>query len=879
MKNDFSNRIIREQKKEARSLVSQGSEVYKKKIVSTNFSRKNKGRGFNKSLKKGSKRLIRSSKQLMEKGTEEGNSAEEQTKNTINRSVSSLGKGVKNIGVGTAKTWKKTTKLVRANTSASKFIKEGTSGINSASVSGYRFVKDATIKEVSDFQGDSEADGVREAVQLKEGAKKTKATAKGAKWGVKKLKSNARRVKNASIKSAQAVYRIGIKAVANPIVIKGAVISFAFFLIIGLMIGVVSSVTSLIPSFSLKSDDIELTKTYNYITELDTDKTLEVKKLANEKIDGVETNILLNGQEISTQNLEFVTDFDKVLSYLDLKYGDYSFDSWINGLLGGDNVKGEIEKLHDKLIHIEKKPKTKTIEQEITTTDSNGNTTTIKETITVKTLDVEITLTGFDEVIDNDELLSKSEKEQLKASEEVGAYTTRQAMKNPIKDTTQVTVTDRYAYRERNESKDFRHSIAIQEEANKQVIAVFGGKITSVIDSSVTIEKKDQKITYEGISSPSVKEGDSVLIGQDIATSQNTLSLAYEQKVKGKWEELNPAFYLPDVKYMYQTNYSLGSNVSGGAITGELINPPPMVTKWRSEVERVAKQYGLEDYVNVILAIIWEETGGDETYSPDIMQASESINGQVGGITDPIKSIEQGVKHFSNVLRSSKDNGVNELAAIQSYNYGVGFISWLQRNSKEYSFEAGVEFSKQQANGQKVTYNNPIAKEHGSFRYNYGNMFYTKLVTQHIKSSSGKIVELAQEEIESGTHAGGQRYWSWYGFNGRVEWCATFVSYVADKAGLIVDGKVPKHASCLAGVQWFTERGKYQLRLSGYTPKAGDLIYFDWSGGGTGGDHVAIVESVEGNTVHTIEGNSGDALARRTYSLSDSVISGYGQTN
>jgi len=41
-------------------------------------------------------------------------------------------------------------------------------------------------------------------------------------------------------------------------------------------------------------------------------------------------------------------------------------------------------------------------------------------------------------------------------------------------------------------------------------------------------------------------------------------------------------------------------------------------------------------------------------------------------------------------------------------------------------------------------------------------------------------------------------------------------------------------------------------------------------------DHVGIVESVSGGTVNTIEGNSGDKVARRSYSIGSSNIYGYG---
>ena len=55
----------------------------------------------------------------------------------------------------------------------------------------------------------------------------------------------------------------------------------------------------------------------------------------------------------------------------------------------------------------------------------------------------------------------------------------------------------------------------------------------------------------------------------------------------------------------------------------------------------------------------------------------------------------------------------------------------------------------------------------------------------------------------------------------------------------------------------------------------GDIIFFDWEGDG-GADHVGIVESVESGRVHTIEGNSGNAVKRRSYSLGDGRIYGYG---
>jgi hypothetical protein len=140
-----------------------------------------------------------------------------------------------------------------------------------------------------------------------------------------------------------------------------------------------------------------------------------------------------------------------------------------------------------------------------------------------------------------------------------------------------------------------------------------------------------------------------------------------------------------------------------------------------------------------------------------------------------------------------------------------------------------------------------------------------------IHNGSGDIVEVAISQIGN---TGGAPYWSWYGFSGRVEWCATFVSWCANECGYIDAGIIPKFAACQTqGIPWFKERGLWQE--PGYAPKPGDIIFFDWEQDGIS-DHVGIVEYVEGEAVHTIEGNTSDSVARRSYGLISSSIYGYG---
>ena len=86
-----------------------------------------------------------------------------------------------------------------------------------------------------------------------------------------------------------------------------------------------------------------------------------------------------------------------------------------------------------------------------------------------------------------------------------------------------------------------------------------------------------------------------------------------------------------------------------------------------------------------------------------------------------------------------------------------------------------------------------------------------------------QIVSVAMGQLGN---SGGQKFWSWYGFDSRVEWCACFVSWCADQSGLIASGNVPKFSLCSDGVSWFQGKNKWQS--GGTTPTAGMIIFFDW---------------------------------------------------
>ena len=150
-----------------------------------------------------------------------------------------------------------------------------------------------------------------------------------------------------------------------------------------------------------------------------------------------------------------------------------------------------------------------------------------------------------------------------------------------------------------------------------------------------------------------------------------------------------------------------------------------------------------------------------------------------------------------------------------------------------------------------------------------------------IYSGDDVIVKVALSQVGN---VGGQPYWSWYGFNSRVEWCACFVSWCFNECGYLDTGTAPKFAGCVSGVEWFRSRGQWADNT--VEPAPGMIVFFDWNdpNGASGpqdgeADHVGIVEKCENGIVYTIEGNSGDACRQNQYPVGYYEILGYGILN
>ena len=297
-------------------------------------------------------------------------------------------------------------------------------------------------------------------------------------------------------------------------------------------------------------------------------------------------------------------------------------------------------------------------------------------------------------------------------------------------------------------------------------------------------------------------------------------------------------------------------------VSAEVEAYTPTLTKY-------AKEYGIPEYVELLKAVMMQESGGRGN---DPMQASEgSFNTKYprepNGIQDPDYSIQCGVQELKATLLSAEvKNPVdmeNIKLALQGYNFGNGYISWAKQNYGGYSYANAVEFSTMQA--QKLgweKYGDTQYVSHVLRYYPYGRAFTS--------GSNQMIIEVAKTQIGN---VGGEPFWSWYGFESRVEWCACFVSWCADQCGFIESGIIPKYSLCTGGADWFKKNNQWRDKT--VEPEAGYIIFFDWDNDGTI-DHTGLVDKCENGTVYTVEGNSSDQCRERTYSVGNSTIYGYG---
>lgn len=244
------------------------------------------------------------------------------------------------------------------------------------------------------------------------------------------------------------------------------------------------------------------------------------------------------------------------------------------------------------------------------------------------------------------------------------------------------------------------------------------------------------------------------------------------------------------------------------------------VLQWRPLLTEEMNKQGLSlEWLPLVEALIQQESSG---MPPDVMQSSESIGLPVGTL-QPKESIHYGIQHLINVMNLANVTSVSDMDGVklflQAYNFGTGFIGYVNKNGGKYTKALAISFSRQQA--AKLGWRS------------YGDVDYIEHVLRYYStgSPSGEYVsEKAKMAVEYAMAQAGKPYiWGAVGPNGFD--CSGLIIWSYKKAGYAIQGR-PTTKTMQAGNSNFVGISKADMQV-------GDLIVFSMSNNGIA-DHVGI---------------------------------------
>lgn len=158
---------------------------------------------------------------------------------------------------------------------------------------------------------------------------------------------------------------------------------------------------------------------------------------------------------------------------------------------------------------------------------------------------------------------------------------------------------------------------------------------------------------------------------------------------------------------------------------------------YRDEVSSEAAQYDLSDYVDLILAVMMQESSGQGT---DPMQSSEGAYNtrypqQPNGITDPSYSISCGIQELKYALDKAGCTGPTDLSkirlALQAYNFGAdSYFAYLEENGQTvWTAQSAQAFAQMASGNTQRDEDDPLHDPAGP--WDYGDQYYPDHVLRY----------------------------------------------------------------------------------------------------------------------------------------------------
>ncbi|MBV4420407.1 lysozyme family protein [Clostridium tyrobutyricum] len=280
-------------------------------------------------------------------------------------------------------------------------------------------------------------------------------------------------------------------------------------------------------------------------------------------------------------------------------------------------------------------------------------------------------------------------------------------------------------------------------------------------------------------------------------------------------------------------------------------NIPASVQKWRPLVSEVANKYKVGNYTEVLLAIVYQESGN--TGTNDIMQSSESEGLPPNSIQDPETSLNVGIKYFSSIVQYANKKKCDLATIIQSYNFGQGYVDYVASNGGKGTKALAESFSASHGGG----YGDPSYYGHVMRYVSITDTGVSEGASQSpLGSDSYKRLMGTAEKFQGEAYVFGGSNPS-TGFD-----CSGLTQYVYGQAGI----NLPR-----------TAQAQYDVtsRVAPSDVKPGDLVFFQ--GTYNAGDYITHVGIYVGNNKMYQSGGHGIGYESLDNSFWKTHLAGYGR--
>ena len=379
-----------------------------------------------------------------------------------------------------------------------------------------------------------------------------------------------------------------------------------------------------------------------------------------------------------------------LIAYLTTAYGDFSFES----------IKPDLDVLFSAQYQLSFTARAETRTRTVTTIDPDtGQTTTTQQSYPYKILTVKLDAQDF--ITLATAKLNGTNGAVASFNAYLQSEGNRQYFANPFSFGWSAYTTL---------SSDNRASIDVP--AGTQVLAALDGTVTTADGGTVVITGSDGlSVEYDGCGTVQVSAGQSIAKGVHVALTGSGFSMLFIHN----GEYLNPYIFADTGDTADNAAVTIGGQPVGGSVEA-----------YRATVTQLAPQYGMGAYVNLILAVMEQESGGK---GGDPMQAAEGpfntrYPHEPNGITDPTYSIECGIQELHQDLQLAGCTGPTDMAgialALQGYNFGSDFISWA-RGQGGYTLANAQAFAQAEASALGWS--------------SYGDPYYVTHVLRYYKST------------------------------------------------------------------------------------------------------------------------------------------------